>query len=166
MMKRTLRSIATLLTLSLMFVILATSVFAASTSVTEYAYSNWRGNGSATARNNDEVIMAIGEGEKVTFKTSLTMTVDANTSAHDVTATSALRQKHWYGYSTLISLTLCDDYTMSNSSTSSSKTYSFSKSKSATTSSTGDYYMIANTSGASSAFYNKYNFTTTYTVAS
>ncbi len=59
MMKRTLRSIATLMTLSLMFIILATSVFAASTSVTEYAYSNWRGNGSATARNNDEVIMAI-----------------------------------------------------------------------------------------------------------
>lgn len=165
-MKRTVRSIATILTLSLMLAIFATSVFAASTSVTEYAYSNWRGNGSATGRSNDDVTMAIGKGEKVTFKTSLTMTVDANTSKHNVTSTAALRQYHWYGYSTLISLTLCDDYAMSNTSTSSSRTYSFTKTKSATTSSTGDYYMIANTSGASSAFYNKYNFTTTYTVGS
>lgn len=165
-MKRTLRSISAIMVLSLMFIILATSVFAASTSVTEYAYANWRGNGSATGRNNDDVIMAIGKGEKVTLKTSLTITVDANTDEQDVTAIAALRQKHWYGYSTLISSTLCDDYTMSNSSTSSSRTYSFSKTKSATTSSTGDYYIIAKTSGASSAFYNKYNFTTTYTVGS
>ena len=163
-MKNTLRFIATVITLSLMFTVFATSIFVASTSVSKYVSDNWRGNGSTTGRGSDNESMAIGRGEKVTFSTKLTLTLDPKTDAHKVTSTAALRQYHWYGYSTLISQTVFDDFSMSNADKTSSCTYSSSVSSRETTTATGDYYVAANTSGASSAFYNNYNFTITYTV--
>lgn len=161
-MKRTLRSIFTFLTLTLMFTILATSVFAATASVTDYAYASWRGNGSTSGRGVDDVTMSIDEGTNVTFETYVEITLDPSTSSENITATAALRQYHWYGYSTVVNLTLFNDYTMSNSSTTAYKVYSITRRGSATTTSDGDYYMVAKTSGASSAFYSYYYFTITH----
>lgn len=164
-MKRTIRSIASILVLSLMLVVLATSVFAAGTTVSDYAYAQWRGNGSTSGRGIDDVTVAIGKNETVTFKTDLDITIDPSTAATKVTATSALRQWKWYGYSTLISQTLCNAESLSNTGTS-AKTVSRSSQTTKTTSATGDYYMVANTSGSSSAFFFYYLFTIKYTVAS
>ena len=108
--------------------------------------------------------MAIGKGKKVRFSAQLTLTVDPKTTEHKVTSTAALRQYHWYGYSTLTSLKVFNGLPMSNSSKTTFYKYSAFASGSATTTETGDYYIVANTSGASSAFYNNYAFTTVYEV--
>lgn len=164
-MKRISRLIASVMILCVMFIILATSVFAAGTTVTEYAYTQWRGNGSSSGRGIDSVTVPIGKNETVVFRTDLDITIDPNTPSTNVTASAALRQWKWYGYSTLINQTLYNSESLSNSG-STAKTVSRYYQTTDSTNETGDYYMVANTSGSSSAFYYHYLFTISYTVAS
>ena len=125
-MKNKLKSIATVFALVLMFSIFGTSVLADVVSVTEKIQLSWRGNGSVSSYNADEV--SIGKNEDVTLQTRVTCTLDPNTVKHWVTAIAELRVTRWYGYDTIIKETLCNASPMLNNDDD-TKVYSYYTSK-------------------------------------
>ncbi len=161
-MKLRIRAFASCAVLVVMFSILITSVFA-STPITEHFVEQWRGNGSSSGRGNDDKTMAIGRNEDVVFKTDVNVDIDPYTDTHVLTVASALRQEKWYGYSTLASQMVYNGESFTNPDDTRITLERYTQSYTSTTE-TGDYYIVANSSGSSAAFYFYFEFTVRYTV--
>ena len=151
------KRIMSIVIISIMLVLFVASAGAA----TVNQIAQWRGNGSASGRNGSEVEFNIANGKTVNINTSLKLTIDPNTSERKLTSNVYLRQKTWYGYHNLISLNLASNKPVSNP-LSSPNSITLTKSGAGTTTSSGDFYFVAQTSGLTNAFYNYYTFEATY----
>lgn len=153
-MKRILRIIASVLALSLMFVFLACNVFAASTGIS----GQWRGNSNGTTISSP---FAVLENKNISVSSELVLAIDSGTAAHTVTAKVFLRRSTWYGYETVMTQTLYNGVSMSNTST--SIDYERCSYTSSTTApATGEYYVVGQIKGASNAFASQFSGTVTY----